>query len=56
MVHKGKNEKVVFKPSKQGLYYNDMKGSNEVSMAHVEENDKGKQVSFKKEPARVSSQ
>ena len=31
VVHKGKNEKVVFKPSKEGLYYHDMK----LSLIHI---------------------
>ena len=53
MVHKGKSEKVVFKPSKQGLYYHDMKGSKEVSMAHVQENEKVKQVRFEKDSKNI---
>ena len=35
VVHKGPSDKVVFRPSKEGFYYHDMKGSNKVSMAHV---------------------
>ena len=36
IVHKGSSDKVIFRPSKEGLYYHDMKGSNEVLMAHVQ--------------------
>ena len=36
VVHKGGYDKVIFQPSKEGLYYLDMEGSEEVPMAQVD--------------------
>ena len=55
IVHKGEHEKVIFKPSKEGLYYHNMMGSKEVTMTHVQGRADDKTVYFKKDKPNLFS-
>ena len=42
--HEGPYDKVVFRPSKEGLYYLNMEANNEVAMTHVQGEVKDKKI------------